>query len=48
MKLNIVILTGAGISQESGIQTFRDANGLWKNTILWKWHHRRAGNKIPN
>jgi len=28
---NIVILTGAGISQESGIQTFRDANGLWNN-----------------
>ena len=28
---NIVILTGAGISQESGIKTFRDANGLWQN-----------------
>lgn len=26
---NIVILTGAGISAESGIQTFRDADGLW-------------------
>mgnify|MGYP003846397535 FL=1 len=25
----IVILTGAGISQESGIATFRDADGLW-------------------
>ena len=25
----IVILTGAGISAESGIATFRDANGLW-------------------
>ena len=24
----IVILTGAGISAESGIQTFRDVNGL--------------------
>jgi len=31
MKTNIVILTGAGISQESGIKTFRDANGLWHN-----------------
>ena len=27
----IVVLTGAGISAESGVQTFRDANGLWQN-----------------
>lgn len=27
----IVILTGAGISAESGIKTFRDADGLWEN-----------------
>jgi NAD-dependent deacetylase len=26
---NIVILTGAGISQESGLDTFRDAGGIW-------------------
>lgn len=26
----IVILTGAGISAESGLQTFRDADGLWE------------------
>ena len=26
---NIVILTGAGISQESGLATFRDADGIW-------------------
>ncbi len=29
-KTKIVVLTGAGISAESGIQTFRDANGLWE------------------
>lgn len=29
-KKRIVILTGAGISAESGIKTFRDANGLWE------------------
>lgn len=27
---NIVILTGAGVSAESGIDTFRDAGGLWE------------------
>lgn len=26
----IVVLSGAGISAESGLQTFRDANGLWE------------------
>lgn len=26
----LVVLTGAGISAESGIPTFRDANGLWE------------------
>jgi NAD-dependent deacetylase len=26
----LVILTGAGISAESGIKTFRDSNGLWE------------------
>lgn len=28
---NLVVLTGAGMSAESGIPTFRDANGLWHN-----------------
>ena len=26
----IVVLTGAGISAESGISTFRDSDGLWE------------------
>jgi NAD-dependent deacetylase len=30
MKKKIVALTGAGISAESGIRTFRDSNGLWE------------------
>lgn len=29
-KKNLVVFTGAGISAESGIQTFRDAGGLWE------------------
>ena len=31
MKKKIVILSGAGMSAESGISTFRDTNGLWNN-----------------
>ncbi|MBV7441890.1 NAD-dependent deacylase [Weeksellaceae bacterium TAE3-ERU29] len=31
MKSKIVVLSGAGISQESGINTFRDSDGLWEN-----------------
>ena len=31
MQERIVILTGAGISAESGIKTFRAADGLWEN-----------------
>ena len=27
----IFVLTGAGISKESGIETFRDSDGLWNN-----------------
>jgi NAD-dependent deacetylase len=27
---NLVVLTGAGISSESGIKTFRDSGGLWE------------------
>ncbi len=28
--MKVVVLTGAGISAESGVPTFRDANGLWE------------------
>lgn len=31
MKPKLVISTGAGMSAESGINTFRDAGGLWEN-----------------
>lgn len=30
MGKKLIVLTGAGISAESGIQTFRDADGLWE------------------
>ncbi|MBO5972029.1 MAG: NAD-dependent deacylase [Alistipes sp.] len=31
MKKRIVVFTGAGVSADSGISTFRDADGLWAN-----------------
>lgn len=31
IKKTLVVLTGAGISAESGVATFRDADGLWEN-----------------
>ena len=30
----IVLLTGAGISQESGLSTFRDADGIWTSVPI--------------
>ncbi|MCM1176553.1 MAG: NAD-dependent deacylase [Bacteroidales bacterium] len=30
MKRKMAVLTGAGVSAESGISTFRDSNGLWE------------------
>ena len=29
-KQKIVVFTGAGVSAESGIKTFRDSDGLWE------------------
>jgi NAD-dependent deacetylase len=31
MNKKLVVLSGAGISAESGVKTFRDSNGLWEN-----------------
>lgn len=31
MKKHLVVLSGAGMSAESGIATFRDSNGLWNS-----------------
>jgi len=31
MKQKLVVLSGAGVSAESGISTFRDSDGLWEN-----------------
>jgi NAD-dependent deacetylase len=47
MKKKLVILSGAGISQESGLKTFRDMDGLWENydvedvASIDGWHRNR-------
>lgn len=48
MKKKIVVMTGAGISAESGIKTFRDADGLWEGHDVMEvaspegWNRNRA------
>ncbi|BAW36898.1 NAD-dependent deacetylase [Helicobacter pylori] len=42
---NLVILSGAGISAESGIKTFRDADGLWEGMTSWKLSRLMAGKR---
>ncbi|PUZ23135.1 NAD-dependent protein deacylase [Chitinophaga parva] len=36
MKPKLVVLTGAGISQESGLRTFRDSDGLWEGYDVYE------------
>ena len=36
MKRNLVVLTGAGISAESGLKTFRDSDGLWNGYDVYE------------
>jgi len=43
----IVVLTGAGISAESGIQTFRDGDGLWKKYRFEDLATPEAWNRDP-
>jgi len=44
----IVILTGAGISAESGINTFRDAGGLWEGHDVMEVASPIGWNKNPD
>ncbi|NIG56135.1 NAD-dependent deacylase [Chitinophaga sp. Cy-1792] len=36
MKKRLVVLTGAGISAESGLRTFRDSDGLWEGHDVYQ------------
>lgn len=47
MKKRLVVLTGAGISAESGIKTFRDADGLWEGHNVMDVATPEGWNKNP-
>jgi NAD-dependent deacetylase len=46
-KKKIVVLTGAGISAESGLKTFRDSDGLWEGYEVTEVATPRAWRKNP-
>lgn len=46
-KPSLVILSGAGISAESGLKTFRDHNGLWNNHAIEEVATSQAFHKNP-
>ena len=47
MKKKLVVLTGAGISAESGLKTFRDSDGLWEGYDVTEVATPRAWRKDP-
>ncbi len=46
-KKKLVVLTGAGISAESGLMTFRDGDGLWENHRIEDVATPRAWKRNP-
>ncbi|GAA4331056.1 SIR2 family NAD-dependent protein deacylase [Flaviaesturariibacter amylovorans] len=46
-KKRLIVLTGAGISAESGLKTFRDADGLWEGYDLNEVATPRGWKKNP-
>lgn len=46
-KKKLVILTGAGISAESGLKTFRDSDGLWEGYEVTEVATPRGWRKNP-
>lgn len=47
MKRKAVVLTGAGISAESGLKTFRDAGGLWEGHNVYDVATPEAWDRNP-
>lgn len=47
-KKKLVLLTGAGISAESGLKTFRDSDGLWEGYDIYEVASPRGWKKNPS
>lgn len=47
MKKHLVVLTGAGVSAESGLQTFRDSDGLWMGYNVYEVASPEGWKKDP-
>lgn len=47
MKKRLVVLTGAGISAESGLKTFRDSDGLWEGYDIYEVASPRGWQRAP-
>jgi NAD-dependent deacetylase len=47
MKKRLVVLTGAGISAESGLKTFRDSDGLWEGYDIYEVASPRGWQQSP-
>lgn len=48
MKPRLVVLTGAGISAESGLRTFRDTDGLWEGYDVYEVASPQGWEKNPS
>lgn len=48
MKKKLVVLTGAGMSQESGLRTFRDMGGLWEEYDITEVATPEAWHRNPS
>lgn len=48
MHKKIIVLTGAGISADSGLQTFRDAGGLWEGYNIYDVATPEAWQRDPD
>ena len=47
MKKNLIVLTGAGVSAESGLKTFRDSDGLWMGYDVYEVASPQGWQKNP-